>query len=523
MPIAPRFHVEHVRDLAMQLTRASTTNRKLQIESAEQLIKEIEEETLYPLDYIVYRITGYRGDSVKQPMILGSALLGDLVSLIAIVSRTLELSATNMMTVKQGATYLGVSSRTLSRLRHEGLVFHWVAEVNGRFRLGCSSAMLDDFVNRNKDRIQKASRFSRLTSKEKQEIIDLAMQFDGKHRTLSEVASTLSRQSNRGHETIRLLLQKTESVTRTFPQPKTLSRKDARKIERELQRGVSLLAIATQYQRSAGAIRKSLARLRSTRLKQMEISFVELDVFSRPDAVEVILGSPIARRTNPPQLILDSLEFNLEDSDLGNEETAIVSAMHLLRRRANLKSKLLGYAPSERDLDRIETDLRWSFLLQQMLIILAMPSSLAVAVQHVGRPLHELPSNRLISLVHHLIQVVGETCAELNPLKGQTAGRTPASVLDRNLSVVDSHSKPLQAAAKYKAIELECPFHQIVPWFHLIPRKNLPELANQTSSELKNIVSMRFGWKGNPKTIQEIAEEIGKSPIWVTKQLRRWS
>ena len=523
MPIAQRFHHEQVHDFALQMKRASKSVRKLQIESAEQLLNEIEDESLYPFDYIVYRITGYRDDMTDQPMLLGSALRGDLVALIAIVSRSLEISAEGMMNVEKAAKTLGVSLRTLSRLRHEGLVFHWVIERGGRFRLGCSSAMLDEFAKRNSSRIRSASQFSRLTFAEQQEVVRLAMQFDGKKHTLSEVASDLAKRSVRGHETIRLLLQQSNSVTKTFSQPKQLSRKDARDIEKELQKGTSWNALTNQYQRSAGAIRKALARLRSTRLKRLSISYVELDVFSRPDAEEVILGAPVACLVKPPMLLLDSLEFESDGLILDSEETTIVSAMHLLRRRASLNLQTIGYAPSELILDRIETDLLWSFLLQQVLIIQAMPSSFAVLVQHVGRPLHELPANRLVSLVKQMISVVGETCGELNPSTGQTAGRTPASVLDRHLSLTDPQTKPLQAAAKFKAIELKCPFHQVVPWSDLIPSQNLPLLAKQISIELQSIVALRYGWSGKPKTRIEIAEEIGKSSIWVSRQLRTLS
>jgi len=205
------------------------------------------------------------------------------------------------------------------------------------------------------------------------------------------------------------------------------------------------------------------------------------------------------------------------------DETAIVSAMHLLRRRASTQSQALPYAPPSKILDRIETDLRWSFLLQQKLIIAAMPSALAVAVQHVGRPLLELPSNRLLTLVEQIIQIVGEACSKLDPSKGQTSSKTPASVLDRNLPVSDMQSKQLRAAAKYKLFTLECPFHGVVPWSNLIPTQQLPQLARQTSTELETIVSARFGWSGRPKTIDEISLEIGISSVKVARYLQRWS
>ncbi len=521
MPIAPRFFIRHMRNFALEIARAPEKIRVQQMEAAEQLLQELEENRLYPYDYIVFRITGYRGDEVNQPTLLGSALLGDIVALIAIVSRTLDLSPDGMMDVKQAAKKLHVSLRTLSRLRREGLVFHWVLESNGRRRLGSSSAMLEQFANQNEERMKRASNFSRLSDEEKKEIVSFAMSLKGEMRSLSEAAVDISKQSGRDHETIRLLLQQQKEVAQLFRQTRSLSRTDVKEIEQELRVGTSWKELEGRYQRTAGSMQKTLARMRSTRLKKLDVSHVELDIFSRKDSEEVILGAQVSQNVTPAILLLDSLDFPYESSILHNE-TAVVSAMHLLRRRAKLLIKDIGYSPSLRVLDRIETDLRWSFLLQQQLVVGAMHSSLAVAVQHAGRPLQELPADRLDSLLKHMIQVIGETCSKLDPSKGQMVHKTPASVLDRSLSLFDQHSKPQRAAAKYIKIQLHCPFHQIVPWSFLLPTENLPVLAKKTSDELVQILSLRYGWSKSPKTVEEIASLMGRSPIWIARQLRAW-
>ncbi len=492
------------------------------MELAEQLIQEIDENVLYPFDYIVYRVTGYRGDVANQPTLLGSAVLSDLVALVAVVSRTLDLPAHGMMDAGQIAKKLNVSTRTVSRLRHEGLIFHWVNESDGRRRLGCSSSMLAHFVDQNKRRLQNASNFSRLTEDEKQEVIVSATKLKGKKIYMSEVAVEVAKHSSRDHETIRLLLEQDPSMARMFKQATPLSRMDVQEIEQELRLGTSWADLEDRYKRSAGAIRKTLARLRLSRLKKLDIPHVELDVFSREDAEEIILGAPSAQHVDPVVLLLDSLDFQSK-SFVINNEIAVVSAMHLLRRRASMRLSDLGYSPSEKELDRIETDLRWSFLLQQMLVVAAMNSSLAVAVQHVGRPLQELPANRFVSLLKHIVQLIGETCGTLDPSKGQTATKTPASVLDRNLHLFDIHSKPLRAAAKYQTIELHCPYHQIVPWSFLLPTQDLSALATKESVEFGKIVSLRFGWDGSPKTVDEIASTLERTSISVARKLRGWT
>ena len=468
MPTAPKFHIEQMHELTLQVQRAPQKVQKKQIQTVLELLEEIEGQTLYPLDYIIFRITGYRVDANEQPMLVGGALIGDLVSFIATVSRKLRIESNKMLTVAQVAKELHVSLRTVSRLRRDGLVFYWVVEPSGRRRLGCTKEMLQSFRERNENRLERASHFSRLTSQEQQHITQAALRYKGSGRSLSAIASELSTEAGRGHETVRTLLQSDATLLKTFQQPPPLTKRDARVVERARRVGISWEVLTKKFHRSRDALRKAIARHRATRLRQLEITYVDLDVFLRVDAEEVILGSQIA--TNLPSLVrsIDPLTFGAYTMELDtSDEIAIASAMHLLRKRARNAIHALEYTPKVRVLGNIENDLRWSFLLQQQLMLKAMPSSVAVAVQHAGRPLHELPSGRLLELMDRVITVVGDVCGSLNPSTGQTASKTPASVLDRTLSSLNvSHPKEI-AASRQKTPRMRMPFARVIPWSYL--------------------------------------------------------
>jgi predicted site-specific integrase-resolvase len=443
------------------------------MKAAHQLISDIDFETLYPLDYVVYRITQYRPDTLEQPMIVGKELVGDLVSLIATVSRSLDIPASGLLSIDEAAKFLNVSTRTISRLRHEGLVFYWVVDKDCKRRLGCSKESLENFKKIKKDRIQTAVEFSRLSSLEQREIVKAALDFKGSGRTLNDVASELSVKSQRGVETVRMLLQSNLETNLEFRHPPPLTRRDARVIERARALGVPWKELKEKYNRSSDALRKAVIRLRASRLKRLDILHLELDVFQRSDAEEVLLG--VIAVQNVPQAILsiNPLELsNLKTEMTLSDEVAVASAMQILRKRAGSAIKKLKYAPSVKSLDCIESDLRWAFLLQQQLIIKAIPSSIAVAVQHAGRPLNELPSEKLVTLVKHVIKVVGDVCSMLDSSKGQTATKTPAAVLDRALSTLNMSQTKDVAAAKQKPPLLLLPFHNTVPWSYLIPRTN---------------------------------------------------
>ena len=97
MPVAPQFQIVQMRELCDQLKIAPEHIRRKQMDACELLASEIESEHLYPLDYVIFRLTGYRTESVDQPMLLGDPLRNDLVALVAILSRRLHLPPENML------------------------------------------------------------------------------------------------------------------------------------------------------------------------------------------------------------------------------------------------------------------------------------------------------------------------------------------------------------------------------------------------------------------------------------------
>ena len=122
--------------------------------------------------------------------------------------------------------------------------------------------------------------------------------------------------------------------------------------------GVSWENILKRYKRSIDALRKAVARHRATKLKQLEILHVELDVFLRSDAQDVILGSSVVLDVPPPVLSIDPLTFGtFTIAQSSSDEIAIVSAMHLLRKRACNQIKQLEYSPKVSSIDQIEHDL----------------------------------------------------------------------------------------------------------------------------------------------------------------------
>lgn len=519
MPLAPRFASSHMEGLALQVRRAPEAVRLRQLQAAEDLVWEIEEDGLFPLDYVTYRVTGYRGEDADPPMLPGSSLLCDLVALVAMVSRSLAIPADGMLDLDGVARRLRVSPRTVSRLRRRGLPMRWVVDGDRR-RLGCSEALVDRFRSRWRGHARAAG-FSRMDEAQRRALIVSALAEADTGRSMYEVARLLARRSGRGVETVRGILLADPSVVATLGDRGPLTRQDARVIERALRRGIPWSTLLPRYGCTRGGARRALLRLRADRLHGWPIDQVALEVFARPDAGGILLSSPHAVDCPPPvpRALLE--ELLIEQSPLPEaDETAIVAAMHFLRWRAAAAVGELPYGPSAADLDRIETDLRWAFALQQRLVGACLGVAGAVATQHLQQSIYDLPGRRASSLVRELIDLVGQAVSALDPSRGQRLAGVVRQAVDRHLSRSPRRRRARRAVPRGAAAPaLLRPFHSITPWSSLVPGRDLPAATDDEA--VRACVELRYGWRGRPRTMDEVAEETGRSMQWLARRLGR--
>ncbi len=518
MPIFPQFQIKEMRELGDQIKIAPEHVREKQMNACESLVSEIESERLYPLDYVIFRLTGYRVDSENQPMLLGDPLKSDLVSLVALISRALFISSENMMSVEEVAELFKVSKRTISRLRNEGLVFHWVVEKNGRRRIGCNKQTATQFLTTHKDRLQSATSFSQLSVKEQQTIMHTAQSYKGSELSLNALAKELAKKNQRGLETIRLLLKNNDQAQKIFTHVPSLDQKDVRLVQRAIQLGVRWKTIQKRFQRTIPALRKAVSRLKSLDLHDDTIPFVGLPSFSRQDAEEVILGVSAVTDTPPPTVVIDIDEVLASPALSESDELSLVSAMHLLSSRATKAIESLPHSPTVREIDRIETDLRWVFVIRQQLVLSAVPVGLAVFVQHVERPLSELPLQQSLEIMRRTLATIWDVAANIDPTLGQKVSRVAGAQIDRMLSREPSIARPKRASAKRQSASLPFPSSDVITWSRLLPRYDPSDIP----SGAREMYAMRFGWEGSPKSTNEIATLLDCSEVSVTRALRKW-
>ena len=151
----PRYRIDSVANLARQLAFTPAEPRGLQVAAAEQLLHDVDPAKGYPLEFIVYRITGYRPKSAARPdghadLLTGLALQHDLGLLIEQVSDTLALRTADVgepvLAIEDVTARFDVTSKTIQRWRRRGLPARRFTFGDGKRRVGFLLSSVERFI-----------------------------------------------------------------------------------------------------------------------------------------------------------------------------------------------------------------------------------------------------------------------------------------------------------------------------------------------------------------------------------------
>ena len=88
-----KFRIDSLGALSRQMEFTPQETRAAQVDAAEKLLHSIDSNKAYPLDFVIFRITGYRPKRVSEDLLAGVALQHDLGLLIEHVSDSLNVSS----------------------------------------------------------------------------------------------------------------------------------------------------------------------------------------------------------------------------------------------------------------------------------------------------------------------------------------------------------------------------------------------------------------------------------------------
>jgi len=540
MPKAARFKIAALEDLLRQLEYAPPETRQRQMDAAETLVGDLDPAQNYPLDFITFRITGYRPDTRDEPVTLvGQALRPDLVTLVQVLSDGLDLAADHegraAITLEQVADKLKVSTKSVQRYRKLGLVSHHVRFADGTRKLAFFSDAVDRFALGQQPRLAKAATFTRVDGDVETSIITEARRLrETEHVTLNEAAMRLAQSHGRAHETIRQMLRRHDRKSKEpiFADRGPMTPREIRLAHRAWQRGIDPADIAARLGKSKPTIHRAINRRRSELLQGVAPDHIDLPTFQLPDAAGVILSSPKVTVDLDPGdwsdakgLIERSRSTEPLDEDL---EAALLAGYNLLKRRAAEAIGALGEWPGSEELDAIETDLRWAGKLKTKLTRLAFPAALRSIEQNLPRPMLELPSDQIVMLIAQAVGVIAGVIEAIDPGRGQRLERLTTFTMDRELARTQPKSangesavRKAKAAAKHSssAIPLGELLRQLCPWNSWLElRKDLRNHVASIDAPMREVITRRFGLDATrPQTCEAIAAASQQTPIRVAR------
>jgi RNA polymerase primary sigma factor len=301
--------------LLMQLRFTPEKKRLKQLDAAEKLFAIIDKDTEYPYEFVCFRITGFQPKSdIDSELIKGSELLEDLRIFITKLSGKLAQEVTEQSEkiygIEELAKAVGVSTKTIYRWRKQGLIARKYIFNDGIRRLGFLQSSVDEFLSTHPELAGKAKNFSRLTDRQKQQIVKQAIKLAaGTNMSRYRIIDKISTKTGKCHETIRYTLLNYEKEHPDKPVFKktsgVITPAQAAEIYRLYKQGCSIKELMARFERNKSSIYRIINQRRAKALLAKKIEFVASNEFTEHNVKERILAEPIDKSDKS---VLDNAE-----------------------------------------------------------------------------------------------------------------------------------------------------------------------------------------------------------------------
>jgi RNA polymerase primary sigma factor/RNA polymerase sigma factor len=393
----------YLRDFFSQHESASKELEQKIIGAVEKLIPLIDLAREYPLDFVVYRLTGVRSHAeVFGQVIPGRQLADDLR--IWLNRRTsqqvisVRQANEKVFTVEELSRLLSVSNRTIRRWQKRGLSGQIFLFADGKKRLGFPESSLDQFRAVNSKLIEDAKQFRLLSKSEKNAIVDAFEKLAQQNPKMSrnQIIAQLIGQTGRARETLRYVLADFEKNYPDKPLPiarkPRLTAKESGQIFKLYRQGIRASELMKRFNKTRPAIHHILIQHWVRELQNKKIEYTPSEEFKLPqgdlsipeelqkDAVESLPKGTLSRQQE--QHIFRRYNYLKFAADHWRQ--------YLVSRRCGLKL----FGKMQRLIDQAER-------IKQLLIEINMPLVAGIAQKHQtsGVTLSELISEGTVSLM----------------------------------------------------------------------------------------------------------------------------
>lgn len=537
MPRAPQIRTPALADLAAQARFQPPEAARRQLQRAEDLVLQLLQEPadagpFWPVEWVIFRVTGYRPDRAADATIGRDDLLHDLGGLIHALSRASRTTDAHLLEAEPGAWLTTgqlcarwrVSRRTLERYRPLGLIARRVlpeARAAGRRAPARSLYPLravEAFERARAPELAEAAAFSRIDARLAAHLHRRAARYRARLGwSLARCVARLAGRFARSPGAVRRAVLAHDAA---LPRPLFATRR-------------SRPSRATFYRLAAG---QRAARLRALRLH------ARADALAATPAAQTRLLAAQAVTTGLsrplPTTIAELLEQAAPTEPPAQWERAVAGAYALLRAQAaaaiaglpRRSPRVLGDKPDgEGGIDWIETRLRWAARLKAELVRAGLGLALRTVESRAHRSIAAMPPAHAAELTGALLAALADAADVFDPSKG---GRLAAPAgLSLNRAVTRWLEAHAGHAAHGRALPRPDPAHVRIddPWPTLTPWNAWLEVPTAARAKIdtlrgveRDVLLVRMGWDARPpRTVLQAAAELGVSTMLVLRAEKR--
>jgi RNA polymerase primary sigma factor len=523
------YRLDSLASLARQIGYAPASVRLEQMQAAELLLSEIEPNRAYPNEFIVFRITGFRGKTIAADQLAGMALQHDLGLLVEEISRGLGLrtdtSPEPVLSIADVTERFEVTSKTIQRWRRRGLASRQYIFPDGKRRVAFPLSSVERFVRIGSD--TGAARFvaTPLQRDEQSQLLAAAGRLLSSGCTQRELLLRLARRFNRSPNAVLHQLRQHDA---TSDQPMLsraaaeLSPRIARRLVSAIERGASLQDLARRLRRPRSTLARVVLDARLAKLGDRRVSFIDDELYAGDHALQQLQSLaktdalPLVESVRMPRG-LDPYLATLYRVPLlsPNRERALFLLFNYHKRLFVLARRRLDPELAySRDLAALDRHLEAADRVRHEIIHANLRLVVSVARKHLtaGVTLMELVSEGNVSLmravesfdVHRGVRF--STYATLALMKGfarsvpqMIAQRTPTLLVEQ----ADSQSHRLQACLEH--------------------RDQLRPLLNRLTPLERAAVSHEFGLPGAAMPLELSRRTLAAAQKSALAKLRAWA
>ena len=522
-----QYRIDSLSELARQMQFTPQDVRLVQVNAAEELLHTIDPNKAYPLEFLIFRVTGYHPKSLSEAMLAGLAVQHDLGLLIEQVSDTLDVRTSAhgepVLSIDDVTERFDVTSKTIQRWRRKGLPARRFLLPDGKRRVGFLLGSVERFFSGHREQVARGTNFAQVDDVERELIVRQARRLAVQCRCCSrEIARRVARKLNRSPLTILHTLRKfdqehpEQAVSPQASEPVTDI--ERQRMVRGYRRGLSLGVLAKRACMPRSAVYRVVVDERIERMNRRKTRFIDDPLYHQEGAAEVIaqivsqeeLGENSRAEDNRVPRDLPAYLQELYRTPLltASKERALFLKFNFHKYQfVSARRRLEPQFAHLRDLEELEGHLQLANQTKNAILQANLRLVVSVARKHVrpGISLMELISDGNITLMR---AVEGfdihrgnrfSTYATLALMKG--FARSVPQMLS---------AKRSSSAADY-VLDSVPDRRNMFATDHMVDREHVGVLLSRLDDKERSILSAHYGLGTAAITYEQLGEQLGLS------------